>query len=203
MRPKNEERKMELYGFVNDYIKEKGVFPTTSEIGSALGMAKATVSKYVTRLTEEGLIERRGRYGAITREHKGAISSMPIIGYIACGKPKLAIEDIEGYLPIDESELGGGEFFGLIASGDSMIEAGIAEGDVVYVRRQSTADNGDIVAALIIDEETGEYTATLKRFFKNERNKSYVLHPENREMSDIEVSEVEIIGKAIKVLKNL
>ena len=203
MRPKNQERKREVYDFVSTYFKENGACPTTQEICDKLGIAKSTVSKYMTRLREEGMIERLGRYRTVTAADKVSYTKMPVIGSIACGKPKIAIEDVEGYIPIDENSLGKGEYFGLIADGDSMIEAGIASGDVVYIRRSPTADDGQIVVALIEDENTDGYRATLKRFFRDEKNKSYVLHPENKKLEDIIVKEVNIVGVAVRVLKNL
>ena len=203
MRPKNEERKGEVYTFVNAYIKERGVCPTTQEIADHFGMAKSTVSKYMNRLVEDGLIEKYGRYQTMTAGNSFSYTKMPVVGRVACGKPILAVEDIEGYLPIDDASLGGGEFFGLVAEGDSMVDAGISDGDVVYVRRQAVADDGDIVVAMVADEASGEDTATLKRFFRDEKNQRYILHPENTRLSDIIVQEVRIVGVAVKVLKSL
>ena len=202
MSRRNEDRKTEVYRFINEYIGERGVSPTTDEIARAMSMAKSTVSKYVNRLADEGHIERVGRYQMVTEHSAYAPYRMPIIGKIACGKPKLALEDIKGYIPLDRS-LGGGEFFCLIADGDSMIEAGIDDGDVVYVRRQPTADDGDIVVALIDDGVSEEGEATLKRFFRDTERRRYILHPENRAMKDIVVTEVRILGVALRVLKNL
>lgn len=203
MRPKNEERKGEVYAFVNAYIKARGVCPTTQEIGDHFGMAKSTVSKYMNRLIDDGLIEKYGRYQTVSAGNSFSYTRMPVVGRVACGKPILALEDIEGYLPIDDAALGGGEFFGLIAEGDSMIEAGICDGDVVYVKRQSTADDGDIVVAMVADEVSGEELATLKRFYRDEKNQRYVLHPENAALSDMIFDEVRIVGIAVKVLKSL
>ena len=203
MRPKNEERKGEVYAFVNAYMKERGVCPTTQEIGDHFGMAKSTVSKYMNRLIDDGLIEKYGRYQTVSAGNSFSYTRMPVVGRVACGKPILALEDIEGYLPIDDAALGGGEFFGLIAEGDSMIEAGICDGDVVYVKRQSTADDGDIVVAMVADEASGEDLATLKRFYRDEKNQRYILHPENTQLSDMIFDEVRIVGIAVKVLKSL
>ena len=132
MRPKNNERKMKVYNFMTNHMKEHGVYPTVQEIGNRLGMAKSIASKYRNRLIDDGLIEKLGRY-QIKAAGNISCSSMPVVGRIACGEPILAIEEIEGYLPIDEGTLGPGEYFGLIADGDSMINAGICEGDTVYV----------------------------------------------------------------------
>ena len=202
MRPKDEGRKMDVYRFVTSFMKERGVCPTTLEIGNKLGMAKSTVSKYMNRLSEEGLIEKYGRYQTVTADSYSC-TRMPIVGAIACGSPTLAIEDIEGYLPVDEGSLGPGEYFGLIASGDSMINVGIGSGDTVYVRRQDTANDGDIVVAMVEDELSDGWCATLKRFYRDEKNNRYILHPENDNLDDIILSEVHVIGVAVRVLKNL
>ena len=202
MRPKNDERKMEVYRFVTGFLKERGVCPTTQEIGDRLGMAKSTVSKYMNRLAEEGLIEKYGRYQTVTAD-SFSYTKMPIIGSVACGSPILAIEEVEGYLPIDEGVLGPGEYFGLIASGDSMIGAGIDDGDTVYVRRQSTAEDGDVVVAMVEDELTDGWYATLKTFYRDEKNNRYLLHPENPRLDDIVLTEVHVVGIAVRVLKNL
>ena len=202
MRPKNDERKVEVYNFVTSFMKECGVCPTTQEIGNKLGMAKSTVSKYMNRLVEEGLVEKYGRYQTKTQA-TASCTRMPIVGSVACGTPTLAIEEIEGYLPIDEESLGAGEYFGLIASGDSMINVGIFEGDTVYVRKQDTADNGDIVVAMVEDELSDGWRATLKRFYRDEKNHRFILHPENDHLDDIILSEVHVVGVAIRVLKNL
>ena len=203
MRPKDDKRKMQVYDFVTAFINERGVCPTTMEIGEALSMAKSTVSKYMTRLREDGYIEKYGRYQTALADTV-SYSRMPVVGAIACGESILAIEDVDGYLPIDEGELGPGEYFGLIASGDSMINAGISDGDTVYVRKQSVPDHdGDIVVAMIPDDATDGYSATLKRFYRDEENNRYVLHPENDNLDDMFFSEVHVVGVAVRVLKNL
>lgn len=203
MRPKNDERKMEVYDFVTAFIRERGVCPTTLQIGEELGMAKSTVSKYMSRLKQDGLIEKYGRYQTTTADSFSCLR-MPIVGEIACGEPILAIEEVEGYIPIEEGMLGPGEYFGLIASGDSMINAGICDGDIVYVRKQNVPDHdGDIVVAMIPDELSDGYRATLKRFYRDEKNNSYILHPENETLSDIVLPEVNVVGVAVRVLKNL
>ena len=198
---KNDERKLEVYNFINDFIKEYGVCPSYDEIASAIGCAKSTLFKYMKRLEEEGYIERYGRNQIVTVENSNTIDRVPVIGSVACGKPKLAIEDIQGYLPINIDWLGRGEYFGLVADGDSMINIGINSGDIVIVRKQSTAENGQVVVALIPDEYGGEMTATLKRFYK-ERGK-YRLQPENDTMKDIYVDKLEILGIAVKNISDV
>ncbi len=202
MRPRNEEAKEEIYAFVNMYIKRFGASPSTQQIADHLKTTKSCVSKYVNRLIEEGRMERSGRYQLVTVQNRFSPYQMPVIGAVSCGKPRLAFEDVKGYIPLDAS-LSKGEYFGLIAEGSSMIEVGIHSGDIVFVRRQETADDGDIVVALVEDERTGELTATLKRFFRDRENKRYILHPENKALEDIIVDHVRILGKAVRIYKNI
>ena len=202
MSQKNLTRTREIYLYVKKYIREHGVSPTTSQIADHFKMAKSTTSKYLTRLIEDGLISRRGRYGMQTPETDFVPYMMPIIGTVACGKPILAVEDIKGYIPLDES-MARGEYFGLLAKGDSMIDVGINDGDVVYVRRQDTCEDGDIVVALVEDELTDGAEATLKRFYRDYESERFILHPENETMEDIIVDKVRILGVALRVLKIL
>lgn len=108
---------------------------------------------------------------------------------------------MQTYIPVDKSLLGNGEFFALKAHGESMIEAGINEGDIVFIRYQQTAEDGQIVVAIIDDAEDGGVTATLKRFYKDKHK--IRLHPENKGMKDIIVDDAKIVGIAVKVLKNI
>ena len=203
MNPRNESRMMQIYEFIKDYIEEYGQSPTTDEISLKMGISKATVSKFVGRLIENGEVERAGRYGLTLVQGGGPKLTIPIVGSVACGKPKFAREDIDSYITVDRHLVGEGEFFALKADGDSMIQAGICHGDIVYVKRQSTAEDGQIVVALIIDDETSDPTATLKRLYFDRENRRYILHPENDSMSDIVVSSVQILGVAVRVLKAL
>lgn len=201
MRKKNDERMLQIYNYINGFIKEYGVSPSYAEVSSAMRCSKSTLFHYMKRLEEEGYISRMGYNQIVTLENSNSIERMPIIGSVACGKPKLAIEDIQGYLPINVDWLGSGEYFGLIASGDSMINIGINDGDIVIVRKQSTAENGQVVVALIPDDYGSEMSATLKRFYK-ERGR-YRLQPENDTMKDIYVDKVEILGVAVKNISDV
>lgn len=203
MNPRNDERMTEIYEFIKGYIEENGTSPTTAEICSEFNISKATVSKFVGRLVENGDIERAGRYGLSLVDVSGPRISIPLIGTVACGKPILAREDIECYITVDRRLVGDGDFFALTARGSSMIEASIQDGDIIYVRRQPYANEGDIVVAMITDELTGEATATLKRLYFDRKNEGYILHPENISMKDIMVKELRILGVAVSVLKKL
>lgn len=202
MSQKNFEKTMEIYRYIKEYINENGASPTTLQISQKFRMAKSTTSKYLGRLIDDGLIERRGRYGMKTKERSYTPYMMPVIGIVSCGKPILAVEDIKGYIPLDES-MARGEYFGLVAKGDSMIDIGINDGDVVYVRRQETCDDGDVVVAMIDDEFTDGCEATLKRFYRDYESERFILHPENASMDDIIVDKVRILGVALRVLKIL
>ena len=120
-----------------------------------------------------------------------------VLGNIACGLPNVAEENIEEYVSLPESLFGRGEFYILRARGESMIEAGIEDGDLVVIRKQSDANDGDIIVALVEEE------ATLKRLYRDEENGRIILHPENKDMSDIVVDNCIIQGIAVKVIKDL
>ena len=111
---------------------------------------------------------------------------MPIVGIVSAGQPILAIENIEGYFPLPPEMSSNGELFALKVSGDSMINVGIYNNDVIIVEKKPTAENGEIIVALVDD------SATVKRFFK--RDGKIVLHPENDQMSDMIFDNVNIIG---------
>ena len=120
---------------------------------------------------------------------------VPVYGNIKCGVPNEPETDLEGYIEIPKSMIGQGDFFILRAKGDSMIEAGIHDGDLLFVRYQSFAEDGDIVVAYIDGE------VTLKRLFKLEEEKAFLLHPENKDYQDIKVKNCRIIGIAEKIIK--
>ena len=191
MRPKNEETKKKIYEFINEYIQTNRVSPTVREIASGTNCAVSTAYKFMVRLQEEGLIDMAGRRHIVSSVNSWAMKSAP------------AIQDIQGYLPLNMDYFGSGEYFALVAEGDSMVNVGIDEGDLVIVRRQSTCEDGQIAVVQIEDESDDECSATLKRVFRDEKHKRFRLHPENDTMEDFYADNVEIIGIAVKVLKNL
>lgn len=203
MNPRNEEMKNEVYRFICDFTEENGYSPSYAEISSALGIAKSTVSKFVTRLSEEGAVEGAGTRHLFPCGMSPSVLHVPLIGAIACGKPTLAVEDIEEYIPVPRTRFSDGKYFALTARGDSMCDVGIQSGDTVIIKWQNTANDGDIVVALI-DDGTGDgERATLKRFFRDTKNSRFVLHAENPAYSDIILDEVRIIGVARSVLHSL
>lgn len=203
MRPKNNETKMQIFEFINEYINEYRTSPSVREIASAVDCSISTVHKFLVRLEDEGLIERYGKRHIISSVNSWRMGCAPIVGMVACGQPMTAIEDIQGYLPINKEYFGAGEYMAVIAEGESMINVGIESGDLVIVRRQNTAEDGQIVVAMVQNDYDSECSATLKRFFHTKKKNVFRLHPENDGMEDIIVNSVEIIGVAVKVLKDL
>lgn len=171
------------------------------EIATAFGISKGCVSNYIAEMQEKGLLENNGSCRGIRTKMMEKIQQgveyLPVVGSIACGTPMLAEQNIETYLPIPTDFLGAGSYFILKAYGESMINAGIDDGDMVIVRKQETAEEGQIIVALI-DGET-----TLKRYYLDEKRKRIRLHPENDGMDDMYFKRVDIQGIAIKVIKDL
>ncbi len=196
-------RPEEIVSFISDFRRERGISPTMQEIADGVGLAKATVFHHLKNMEKNGLvISQGGRRGYLTKAPLIEVSEgdvVPIVGRIACGNPILAQEDIEDYVKLPGSIFGSGSFFLLRAKGDSMIEAGIDSGDLVLIRQQSTAEPGQIVVALVNDDEE----ATLKRFYPEPEERRIRLHPENKTMKDIYVDYCTIQGIAVKVIKDL
>ena len=164
-----------------------------------IGTPKSTVQRYLDAMRDMGVI-KNGRHG-IETEHisktERSFISVPLLGLIPCGPLTEEEEYVESYIKLPKSFLGNGQFFMLRASGDSMIEAGIDDGDLVVVKKQEHARRGDIIVALADGKNT------LKRYFPEPENKRIRLHPENSQMEDFYVSELYIQGVATKVIKNL
>lgn len=198
-------RQQQIFDFILSEIHKKGYPPSVREIGKAFSLSSsATVHSHLLTLEQKGLIRRDpGKPRALEvlgfRETESAISptkirNVPLVGKIAAGTPILAQENIEDTFPLP-AELTDENTFVLTVEGDSMIEAGIFDGDYLVVRQQNTATNGDIVVALLEDE------ATVKRFYKE---KDHIrLQPENRAMEPIITKDVIILGKAIALLRKL
>ena len=201
MRSKNSDLMKSIVEFINKEYFDNGVTPTMQEIANAFGISKGCVSNYIAEMQEKGLLENNGSCRGIRTKMMEKIQQgveyLPVVGSIACGTPMIAEQNIETYLPIPTDFLGAGSYFILKAYGESMINAGIDDGDMVIVRKQETAEEGQIIVALI-DGET-----TLKRFYLDEKRKRIRLHPENDGMDDMYFKRVDIQGIAIKVIKDL
>ncbi len=202
MRHKSSELMNSILEFVENFILENRHSPSTSEIAEALDSSKATVYRYLMAMNENGMIQYDGKeiVTGKTSKARNEMASIPLVGAISCGIPLLEEEHIEEYVSLPTSIFGRGEFFLLKANGDSMIESGIDHGDLVLIRRQSEAKEGQIVVALVNNENT------LKRYFVDRENNCIRLHPENRKMKDIIVDNKNscmIQGVAVNVIKSL
>ena len=200
MRSKNPMYFKMIEGFINDYTEKNGTSPTVREIHEAVGLGVGTVSRYLAHMRENGMLDYSGRRNITTHEAKitrNETTKVPVLGAVSCGVPKFAEENIEEYVRLPVALFGKGEFFILRANGDSMIEANIDNGDLVVVRKQNYANEGDIVVALMEDE------ATLKRYYPEPEQRRVRLHPENSRLDDIYVEDCIIQGVAVKVIKDL
>ena len=183
-----------IYAYIADCIRQQGYPPSVREIGEAVGLkSPSTVHFHLKHLEEAGVIEKgAGKGRAISLTSPPVEDRVPIVGNVAAGSPSLAEECIEDYLTFDT---GGrtGEYFALRVRGESMLGAGILPGDLVVVRRQPTANNGEIVVALLEDE------ATVKRF--SQKNGRIWLLPENDAYSPIDGTYAQILGKVAAVVR--
>ena len=203
-------RQREIWTFVLDYSDRHGYPPTVREIGEAVGLASpSTVHAHLANLERAGLLRRDptkpralevvGRARAADAE-PARLPKLPLLGQIAAGGPLLADQNVEEYLAVPEPLARGGEEFLLRVKGDSMIDAGILEDDLVVVRRAQTAKDGEIVVALAGDDETAD-EATVKRFFRE--NGRIRLQPENSLLEPIYADHVQVLGIVTGVFRTL
>lgn len=208
-------REKAILRFIEKQIKTKGYAPSVREIGEAVGLkSTATVHSYISALERKGYVQKENQKGRTLKLLKGGLEEnkdqiafekefysnremvdVPIIGKITAGEPILAVENITDTFPIPLDFVGNSESFMLVVRGESMIEAGILNGDYILVRKQNSAINGEIVVALIEDE------ATVKTFYKE---KDHIrLQPENSTMEPIIVPNCEILGKVTGVFRKM
>lgn len=206
-------REKAILTFIEKQLTIFGYPPSVREIGKAVGLSStATVHSYLSRLEEKGYIRKESQKGRTLRLIKGTGSSkkenepkefysgkemveVPVIGKITAGAPILAVENITDTFPIPIDFVGNSESFMLTVRGESMIEAGILDGDYILVKKQESATNGEIVVALIEDE------ATVKTFYKEEGH--IRLQPENSTMDPIIVPDCKILGKVAGVFRKM
>jgi repressor LexA len=203
-------RQQEIWKFLTDYVDEHGYPPTVREIGEAVGLASpSTVHAHLANLERAGLIKRdptKPRALELRRDPRpepvrtADVHRLPLVGEIAAGGPLLAEQNVEDYLAVPEPLARGGEEFLLRVKGDSMVNAGILDGDLVVVRREQTAENGDIVVALAGEDEVAD-EATVKRFFRE--NGRIRLQPENDALEPIYAEHVQILGIVTGVFRSL
>jgi repressor LexA len=198
-------RQQAIIDFIRKEVREKGYPPSVREIGEAVGLASSsTVHGHLARLEKKGLIRRdptKPRAIELLSEEdrfqddfEDSVVRVPVIGKVTAGQPITAIEDVEEYFPLPENIVTSDKVYMLRVSGNSMIEAGILDGDYVIVRQQHVANNGDIVVAMTEEDE-----ATVKRFFKEKNH--FRLQPENSTMEPIILDAVSILGKVIGVYR--
>lgn len=206
-------REKAILKFIEKQIAEVGYAPSVREIGKSVGLrSTATVHGYLAKLEQKGYIKKENQKGRTLRLIKGGktnnntespkdfytskeLVEVPVIGKITAGEPILAVENVTDTFPIPIDFVGNSESFMLTVRGESMIEAGILDGDYILVRKQNTAENGEIVVALIEDE------ATVKTFYKE---KDHIrLQPENSTMDPIIVPDCQILGKVSGVFRKM
>ncbi|MBQ9658981.1 MAG: transcriptional repressor LexA [Clostridia bacterium] len=206
-------REKAILNFIVKQIMTEGYPPSVREIGKAVGLnSTATVHGYLAKLEEKGYIKKenkKGRTLKLLRGGSGEIKKtsskdyytqkefveVPVIGKVTAGEPILAVENITDTFPIPLDFVGNSETFMLTVRGESMIEAGILDGDYILIKRQNTANNGEMVVALIGEE------ATVKTFYKE---KDHIrLQPENHTMEPIIVPTCEILGKVAGVFRKI
>lgn len=188
------ERQQQVLDIIRRHLMKNGQSPTVREIAHDLGVSSScTAHKHLAALEKKGLISK-SKYGYRSIELPGEFeprqtkfSTVPLVGRVAAGMPLLASENVDGFLPIPADMAQGEGLFALKVRGDSMRDAGIFDGDIIVARQQVTANNGDIVVALLDDE------ATVKRFFRE--SGSIRLQPENPAYEPIITSDVQILGK--------
>jgi repressor LexA len=206
-------RQQEIWQFLAEYVDAHGYPPTVREIGDAVGLASpSTVHAHLANLERAGLLKRdptkpraielvgRKRQDAPATARPISIPTLPLVGSIAAGSPLLADESVEDQIAVPEP-LGRDADFLLRVKGDSMIEAGILDGDIVVVRKQADARAGEIVVALVGDDESAD-EATVKTFHR-ERDGQIRLQPENAALEPLFPEHVEILGKVTGVFRTL
>jgi repressor LexA len=205
-------RQQEIWQFLIEYVGAHGYPPTVREIGEKVGLASpSTVHAHLANLERAGYLRRdptkpralellRDRPPASDGAGETEVHKLPLLGQIAAGAPLLAEENVDEYLAVPEPLARGGEEFLLRIRGDSMIDAGILDGDIVVVRRSQDARNGEIVAALVGDDESAN-EATVKRFFRE--GTRIRLQPENAALEPIYAPYVQVLGTVVGVFRSL
>ncbi len=200
MRTLDDDLLMSIKEYCESYYLDYGKSPSRRDTASKFKISTSKVQRYLEKLEELGEItftENRGITTEIISKANSDMVSVALVGLITCGPLSFAEENITEYFKLPVSLFGRGEFFALQASGDSMINAGINDGDLVLIRKQNTAEEGEIIVALVDDE------TTLKRFYRDKKNKRFILHPENEKYDDIIVDNLVIQGIVTKVLKDV
>lgn len=197
-------RQRQILQYIVQHTEAHGYPPTVREIGEAVSLSSSsTVHAHLRTLEDAGLIRRdavltraiqvvAGNVHSYKPKH---VSNLPVLGRVAAGRPLLAVEDVEDTYPVPREFLSGGDGFMLRVKGESMVEDGIVDGDLVIVRRQDSAENGDTVVAMVDDE------ATVKRFFME--NGKVRLQPANSQMEPMYFDAVNVVGKVVGLIRRM
>lgn len=199
IRKRDPEIMKQIVAFVEEYYFEYRRSPSLQKIADTVGISKATAYRYVVEMDDKGMLCYDGKSIQTRSIQKSdyKMNRVPVLGSIACGSPELTEEDFEEFIALPVALFGEGDFFILRTHGDSMVDAGIEDGDMVVVKKQDHAKAGDIVVALVGNE------TTLKTYYPEPQKHRVRLHPENKAMSDIIVRECYIQGVAERVIKKL
>ena len=195
----SEEKLIRVMDYIRKFSEDNGYTPSVREIAKECGIkSTATVHSYIEKLQTRGYLNKTDNKKRAVTIGKSSGINIPLLGTVTAGQPIFAYENYEDYYTFPMGEFSGEDLFMLNVSGTSMIDAGIHDGDKIVVRRQQTAHNGEIVVALVNDEDS----ATVKRFYA--RDGRIILHPENELLSDMiyEPQQISILGKVIGLVRN-
>lgn len=192
------ENQQKILDFIKAEIEDKGYPPSVREICAAVGLrSTSTVHAHLNHLERQGLIRRDSTKPRALEVLDGSHArgrSVPLVGRVTAGQPILAVENIEDYLMLPQNLIGKDDLYCLRVQGESMIDIGILDGDIVVLRQQDTAENGEIVVAMTEDDE-----ATLKRIFYEDGRVR--LQPENRTMAPIYADSVTVLGRLVALIR--
>jgi len=202
MRKKLTKRQQEILDFIIDHVKRTGYPPTVREVAGAFSMSSKGAYDHITAIEKKGYIKRNPAkpraielMDFISRKFVGSLVEIPVLGRVAAGEPLLAVQNIERTISVSGDMVKADKPFALRIKGDSMIGAGILDGDYVIVKQQQSAEQGDIVVALIGDE------ATVKKFYKE---KDHIrLQPENPSLEPIITKDVTVLGKVVGLFREM
>ena len=200
MRSKNPELMLRIQEYIEKHFKKYSSTPTVREVAKAMGISVSSAQRYLVAMADKRMISYdRGVTSTPKIELMNPdFNRAALVGSIPCGTPEEKEAQIEEYIPLSVSVFGSGDFYVLRASGDSMIDAQIDDGDLVVVREQQDAGIGEIVVALTDEEKN-----TLKRLEYDSEKRRYYLHPENEKHTDIYVKNLRVQGVATHVIKAL
>lgn len=200
MRTKDRDLLNRIKEFAEEYFLDNRKPPSVRTIARAVGMSVTNTQRYLSELKENGLLNYRDENNISVSNVNYSLEYVraAIVGSIPCGPSETEEAYIEEYVDLPKAIFGDGPFYILCADGDSMIDAGIDDGDLVVIRVQKTARNGDIVVALVNENEN-----TLKRYYADNENHKVILHPENPKYEDMVFDSVEIQGVAVNTIKSL